>query len=310
MHSLTIGITYYNEKELLTECLNSLAVQTMLPDEVLIYDDCATFPATEYIPTNFPLPIKIFRNPENKKPAFGRNLLIQEAQSIYIHFQDADDLFKPTCIASLKAKITETEADFIVNDIESQKNGELVAKYVMEVGNIVKGGFVNYGILGSYLVPSITYKRSLALNLGGFKDATILPQSEDYEFHIRLAHYAKNHAIIEQALVIQCLRNNSHSSTNQKQVYTSALAALKLLLKELPTQYHETIAQRAASIGTTLYGMGHKTEAKTAWDFAKKYGQNLFRYRHPVFKFFANIVGIENMELISKHYREIKKKYR
>jgi len=41
--TISVLITYYNERELLTECLRSLAAQTQLPDEILIYDDASTY---------------------------------------------------------------------------------------------------------------------------------------------------------------------------------------------------------------------------------------------------------------------------
>lgn len=305
--TLAIGITYYNEKELLTECLESLQLQTVMPDEVLIYDDNSTFPANDYLPATFPLPIRVIRNPENKKPAFGRNLLIEEAKSIYIHFQDADDLFKPNCIEKIKKKIIETEADFIVNDVESQKNGQIVASKVMNVAELYHTNIVSYGISGSYLVPSITYKKELAKTIGGFRPANILPQSEDYDFHIRLAYVAKSYAIIDETLIIQRLRDNSHSSTNQKQVYTSGLQALQLLKQELSSQYHEVIAQRAVKMGIALYGMKYYSESSIAFKFANSITHNLFPTQTPLYKFLVRLVGIEYTIDISTLYQRIKK---
>jgi glycosyltransferase involved in cell wall biosynthesis len=307
MQTLAILITYYNEKELLTECLESLRVQTVMPDEIMVYDDCSTFPAVDYLPNNFPLQIKVIRGTENKKPAFGRNLLMEETSCTYVHFQDADDLFKPNCVEKIKEKIMDTGADFLINDIEAQKDNQIVALRVINVSNITNKNIVSYGISGSYLVPSVTYTKELAKIVGGFRLADVLAQSEDYEFHIRLAHTAKKPAIIDESLVIQRLRNNSHSSSNQNQVYISGLKALQLLRESLPKIYHKNIADRASKIGTILYLMDDIVQAREAWIFAQKDGYQLFNDRNKIFQLLVKIIGIEKSEYLSRKFQKMKK---
>jgi glycosyltransferase involved in cell wall biosynthesis len=76
---------------MLQECLQSLDSQSVAVDEVLIYDDCSLYPAEHYLG---PGPVRVIRAAQNKGPSVGRNCLLDECSSEYVHFHDADDLFQ------------------------------------------------------------------------------------------------------------------------------------------------------------------------------------------------------------------------
>jgi len=309
IQSLAILITYYNEKELLTACLESLRVQTVMPDEIMVYDDCSTFPAVDYLPNNFPLQIKVLRGSENKKPAFGRNLLMEETSCTYIHFQDADDLFKPNYVEKIKQLIAKHQYDIIINNIEIHKIGNPILYSTITTEFLKANGidFVQYCIYGAILPLMSTIRTAYLKEKGGYLGAEILPQSEDYELHARLIGQTSNYFIIDEPLAIQRLRSNSHSSSNQVQVYTSGLKALKLLRAWLPSIYHKTIAEKAASIGTILYNLGSVADAREAWIFAQTEGYKLFGNRNKIFQLLVKIIGIEKSEYLSRKFQKIKK---
>jgi hypothetical protein len=47
---------------------------------------------------------------------------------------------------------------------------------------ILRWDWVHFAINGSILIPSLTYKRELAIQLGGFLTKDVIKQSEDYSF--------------------------------------------------------------------------------------------------------------------------------
>ena len=55
----TVGvlITYFGERELLRECLESLAQQTRAVDEILVYDDASSAPPAAYVPNGLEVSI-------------------------------------------------------------------------------------------------------------------------------------------------------------------------------------------------------------------------------------------------------------
>ncbi|MBI1760332.1 MAG: glycosyltransferase family 2 protein, partial [Acidobacteria bacterium] len=196
----TIGvlITYYNEKELLTEFLESLLKQTCQVDEILIYDDASTAAAEQYLPLR--CPAKVIRGSINRGPSYGRNILLQESQSDYIHFQDADDLFHPDWCLRVSQAIEATQAEWILTEISSYQNGELACERVLELNKRTGvTDWVRQAIQGAILVPAGTYLRSKIQVIGGYRKD--LWQSEDYDFHVRLAATDPSIAVIDEPLI-------------------------------------------------------------------------------------------------------------
>lgn len=304
---LSILITYYNEKELLTECLNSINIQSVLPTNVLIYDDNSKFKASDYILSSLNFPIEIFYNEENKGPGYGRNFLMQKASTEYIRFHDADDLLKPNAVKHILEKIEENKPDVIFNEIECQKNGVVVSEKVMNfeiLKDLTKDSLLEYSILGSILIPSITYKRNIGLKLGGFLAIDTLKQSEDYEFHIRIINEIEKFEFIYDSLVIQRLRNNSHSARNIKDVYVSGVLALINLADKLPDKFRTCISKKIGECAHLLFINQFFNESKWAYMISIKIKKVKYN-RSRLFNLFALILGPYNTELINIYYKKV-----
>ena len=80
--------------------------QTTPIDEILIWDDASSFPAKDFAPPH--VKVRIVRPEKNCGPCFGRNALLAEAKSQYVHFHDADDGFYETWCEEVKSQITKT----------------------------------------------------------------------------------------------------------------------------------------------------------------------------------------------------------
>src|ERR1700730_15948409 len=110
---MTIGIliTYWNERELLTECLESIGQQIDRVDEVLVYDDASDYPAKDYLPPGSIT--RVIRGDRNRGPSYGQNALLASSRSEYVHFHDADDLILPGWCARLRAELVASNVDVV-----------------------------------------------------------------------------------------------------------------------------------------------------------------------------------------------------
>ncbi|WP_017653951.1 glycosyltransferase family 2 protein [Fortiea contorta] len=301
--SIAVLITYYNEKELLTECLNSILKQSDIPEEILIYDDASPAPAENYIPHGYA--IQVIRGKTNRGPAFGRNQLLKLSQSEYVHFQDTDDLFQPTWCQQVRSVIEASKRDIILTEISSYREGKLVSEKVMGIENLLNiGDLVQFGFTGSILVPSSTFRRELALKIGGYLTREILPQSEDFDFHIRLAATGATYMVIPEALIIQRLRLNSHSQ-NQKLCLTSTIKSIRLLSQQLPSKYLPDMAEASAKIGSQLFTINAYEEAREAFELACYFGRPKFLHRHRLYRLISKIINQETAEYYGVWYRRI-----
>lgn len=91
----SVVIPVYNGRHFIAKAIESCLGQTMLPDEIIVIDDAST-DETVSIVQSFQSPlIKIERNQKNRGPSFSRNKGMKLAESDWILFLDADDLFHP-----------------------------------------------------------------------------------------------------------------------------------------------------------------------------------------------------------------------
>lgn len=301
--SLAILITYYEEKYLLKECLDSLLKQSVLPDEILIYDDASSSPATNYIPQDYP--VQVIRGKVNLGPGFGRNQLLKLSKCEYVHFQDADDLFHPNWCYQVKEAIEKTKADIVLTEISSYKEGNLVCQKVMGLDRLSEvRDLVEFALMGSILVPSTTFRRDIGLNIGGYRTREILPQSEDFDFHIRFAATGATYTFLPESLIIQRLRGNSHSQ-NKQLCLTSAIESIRLLSKDLPSQYLPNLAEASARIGSNLFNLDAHTEARKAFKFAYQLDSPQFLHRNGFYQQIARLFGQEIAEWIGFVYRKL-----
>ncbi len=93
--TLSIIIPNYNNELYLEECFNSILTQTLLPDEVIIIDDCSTDASRDII-DRFTQTHAMFHSiflTKNGGVSAARNEGIRVATSEYVSFLDADDFY-------------------------------------------------------------------------------------------------------------------------------------------------------------------------------------------------------------------------
>ncbi len=298
----TIGvlITYHNEGELLRECLNSLRAQQDGPDEVLIYDDASDFPAHQYVPKE--ISCRMIRGEANRGPACGRNELLRASRTDYIHFHDADDLFHPDWCRRVRQVIEQSNADVILTEICSMKDGRAVCQQVLGLERLTADSdLVRFCIDAAVLATAGTYRRSSVVAIGGYREQ--LWQSEDFDFHIRLAASGVSWRVITEPLIIRL--RSSGRSRNQVEVWSSAIEAIGFLSKELPSNYHPDLAERAADCGSVLFRLGARTEARKAFHLAYELCPPTFKGQRRLYRAVAKSFGPLVAERVGFLYRSV-----
>ena len=302
---VAVLITYYNEGPLLAECIESIARQPGAPDEILVYDDASFVPAARFIPPD--AGVTLIRGDVNHGPAHGRNTLVAATACDFVHFHDADDLFAPTWANEVRSALARQDVDVVFTDLMSMVDDRVVSPAVMQLGEGLRADpdLVRFGLRGALLLPSSTARRSLVLQVGGFRTRDVLAQSEDFEFHLRLAASARDrYAVIPRSLVIQRLRPGSHSS-DERVVWDSASSAVRLLAAELPAKYRQDLSDAAARIASRLFEMDAIAEARVAARLARELGPPRFPNRPAAYRMFASVFGQSAAERVGRIYRQL-----
>ena len=297
---LTIGITYHNERELLTSCLKSILPQLNSSVEVLIYDDASDALAKEYVPAH--PQIRILRGDKNIGPAKARNKLLAEANGEYVHFHDSDDWFAQNWLEKVSAYFGKTDAIF--TEVTSHREGKLYLEKVMEVGTLCREkDLLKFAIESFILVPSGTYKKALLQKIGGYRED--LWQSEDWDFHVRLALANPSYIVMEEPLVYISVRRESRSQ-NVQETAKDTLKAIRLLKEKVPSQHLRYLADKAAKMGSLLFQLNEKAEARKAFDLSHSLGPSSFFWQRSSYQCIAKLLGQEWAEKVGLLFRNLK----
>ena len=262
---LSILITYYDEAELLRECLESVG---SIPAgvEVLVHDDCSLrWPARDFVPDG----VNVVRSERNAGPGPGRNRLLALARGRFVHFHDADDLFLPGFCARIQSLSEQSSADMLISDMLLRKDGQVEAHALRWVSGVP---LLQYLLLPerALLVPCVTWRRSALQKLGGF-DARY-QQSEDFELFLRAALAGLTVERIELDLVEVRVRAQSRS-LRISEVYRDALSALRAFETPLREQAADAASDKIAYVGGLLYRMGEKQLAFEAFALSRRLGK-------------------------------------
>ncbi len=303
-YDISVLITYHEEGALLSECIESILSQDYLNLEIIIYDDCSEEnPAALFISNP---EIKIITGSKNKGPGSARNCLLAASSASYIHFHDADDLFAPEWCARISSALSK-KPDIVLCDVLSFCSTGTVCDSVLNIGPFHENlpDYLSMALNGSILVPSTVIKRELVQQLGGYLERNILPQSEDSDFHIRLSMLVNSFEFIQEPLIYQRLRSNSHSSLAIVSCWQSAIACIPHYLSIFPASVHPLIAQRASRIASNLYALDDKKNAAIGFKLADTFGAS-YEHRSLMFRVLAKTCGQSIAEFAGAIYITLK----
>ncbi|QFU01528.1 Putative glycosyltransferase EpsH [Halomonas sp. THAF5a] len=100
--TISVIVPAYNVAAYVRESLQSLAGQTVLPDEVIIIDDGSLDETLDVIKAfPHPYPVRILST-ENRGQGPARNMGISLSRGDYVYFFDADDILSPEFVGAMK----------------------------------------------------------------------------------------------------------------------------------------------------------------------------------------------------------------
>src|SRR5262249_7096074 len=120
--TIAVCITYCDERELLTELIRSVVTEQDRPEEIIIYDDCSSFPAQDFVPEN--VLAKVIRGAEIRGCAFGRNRPLEPARAHYVHFHNSDDFFLPGWLPRVRQVVKDGAPDAVFTEAASYRDGK------------------------------------------------------------------------------------------------------------------------------------------------------------------------------------------
>lgn len=217
MPRFSVIIPLYNKENYIAGTIASVLNQTFSDFELIIVNDCATDNSLEIAQTIKDPRIQIIQHSVNKGLSASRNTGIKKAQSDFVAFLDADDLWKPTYLEKIDFLITNfPEASLFATKYEVLlSNGKtLVHDFKItdyKSPGIVPNFFENNLNQNLYYPSCLTARKSVFESIGYYNEA--INFSEDVDFNIR-AHEKFKFAYWNEAHVTYVLDSENQITQN------------------------------------------------------------------------------------------------
>lgn len=204
MPRFSVVIPLYNKENYIENTLKSVVNQTFKDFELLVVNDVSTDNSLEIVEKVKDPRIKLIQHTVNKGLSASRNTGIKNAQSTYVAFLDADDLWKPNFLEKINFLINNyPDANLYTTKYEVLIKGNKRITHDFHIKN-----FKNFGIVHNYfesnLNQSIYYPSCLCVKKDVFEEVGYYNEavnySEDIDFNIR-AHAKYKMAYWDEALV-------------------------------------------------------------------------------------------------------------
>ncbi len=193
MMDLTVGITSYNQHDLLVEAIDSVLAQTLRPREIVVVDDASDDDSPQVIrgyATQYPDLVRPILLARNNGPNAARNHVIDAAQGQWLSFLDGDDRWLPTKLERETARLHAPDHPDAVfsNFFFTDKEGGRM--FLWATGQIPPQGYLLPQVL-TLALPRMTLFRSEIAPTNLWRQAGYFDTSfaiyGDWDMKVRLA---------------------------------------------------------------------------------------------------------------------------
>jgi glycosyltransferase involved in cell wall biosynthesis len=270
MPQVSVIIPTYNRAETIEAAVRSVLQQTFQDFEVLVVDDASTDDTVSRLSRIEDARLSVIEAPTNGGGARARNLGLERATAPLVAFQDSDDFWLPTKLASQVERLREagpaaiaTFCSFIY--LSGSRVAILPAAAEIAPAEIVRTLFRRNLISTQTLLA----RRLEVEAIGGFDPA--MPRFQDWELGIRLAQRGEIRHDPTPHVVV-CATPNSISTR-----YGASLEARQRIIDLCRRLDAPKDAQAAQSFtqGTRLLAVGRTREAADAFRAAYGLGGGL-----------------------------------
>lgn len=189
MDFFSIVIPLYNKEKYIENALKSILKQTVTDYEIIIVDDGSTDKSREIASKHVSDKIRIIDHFENKGLSAARNTGIKNAKSNYVTFLDADDLWHPNFLQTIKNLISSYPEAHIFATNFDEVYPKSTHKPHNGSENLPSGynGLIDFFKInlkqGIYTPSSVCWHKSVFETIGYYDEKITF--SEDLDFNIR-----------------------------------------------------------------------------------------------------------------------------
>jgi glycosyltransferase involved in cell wall biosynthesis len=240
VRSIALCIPAYNAAAHLPALFASVRAQTVPFDEVWVYDDAST-DDTAAVARRFGA--RLVQGGANVGCSEGKNRLLAQVGTAWVHFHDADDSLAPEFVERSKARLSTDGLDVLLFDYE-QVDARTGAQ-------LSRSDFAASGLLADPLRYMLTntvnnggvYATALLRRLGGFDSDPLVLYNEDRAFHLRLAEAGARFGVEPYVGCRFHANPGSMSASNRARCVLAHQAITRRFMARHPGRYEGEVAR-------------------------------------------------------------------
>ena len=253
--NISVIIPFYHAIDFFEDALNSVLAQTIPIDEIIVINDGSGEAAKKYL-ANFP-EITVINLPYNQGPSIARNTGIKAANSEWIAFLDADDLWLPKKIEQ-QIQFLDKHPQFTAchTGIETFNNKGTIGKFTDKPFDLT----IEDLLVSSHVTPPSLMIKKTALESVNFFDHTI-KCSEDHDLSMRLILAGYKIGFLDQVLTKVRRMNHGNISSSGRRTFVGHWQLMKkhrALFKAHPKLAHQFMYKTCMAAGGKVQGIEKK----------------------------------------------------
>lgn len=300
--TVSIIIPCYNGWRYFENCLKSLENQTILPDEVIIVDDCSTddsFIQIKNYADNSKLKINLLKNGKNSGPSVSRMNALLKATSDYVCFCDCDDWYELDFVEKIKRELSCKKRDLIIFDnykvINDRKERAYVTKHLDSSDK--------KNILANY--PMSLWRFVVSLDIMSDLTFPNLYHGEDSVVATQIIIKSNDICVMDEAFYNYFYRPGSASNASSSKTVDDLLEAFYLKKEIIPSEYAdeiEYIGIKDILYGAVLNAFKAKLTTAKVKEIVEKFEADFPNYKHNIYSKELNCFKKIYVWTVRKHF--------
>src|SRR5262249_22986841 len=186
--SVSVAIPSYNSGHMVTEAIDSVLAQTVVPDEIIVVDDGSKDDTRERL-AHCGERIRYIHQ-SNQGVAAARNRGVQEAHGDHVAFLDADDVWHPRKLdLQLRALAGRADLGLVGTSSFDWPAERLPEPDVLRGGELMVVPWEQLAVRNVFVTSSLLVRRDVLQRVGPFD--TRLQGPEDHDLWLRIAEVAE-----------------------------------------------------------------------------------------------------------------------
>jgi hypothetical protein len=246
---------------------------------------------------------RLIRSAHRRGLSASRNLLLQEAGADYVHFHDADGLFLPSWVQTVRDVLVTDNPDLALHEVNESQNGRMQASPIIQYDALARrGDLLAFAMWPGLKTAGMVILRELVRRAGGYRET--LRRCEDFDFNVRLAASGPSYALIPEPLTVLRARTGSWSR-DQRGVAIDFALACRFLGSDVPASHRQLLSELAARAGFQLYQLGEPERAEESLRVSRELGQPGFTLVGRRYQPLIRVLGPRQAARVGSAYRSV-----